>query len=113
MNRFSIRQLFALGFLGCVAGMAFALYLEYFQHLEPCPLCIFQRVAMIAAGLVFLAGTLHGPGAAGRWVYGGLAATAALAGVGLAARQVWLQHLPPDHAPACRPTPHSPLDMPP
>lgn len=104
MNHLSFRQLFALGFLGCVAGMAFALYLEYFQHLEPCPLCIFQRIAMIAAGLVFLAGALHGPRHTGRWVYAGLAAAVAMGGVGLASRHVWLQHLPADQVPACGPT---------
>ena len=104
MDRFTPRQMFALGFAGCVAGMSFALYLQYGQHLEPCPLCIFQRIAMISAGVVFLAGALHGPREWGRWVYAVLATLAAGAGVGLSARQVWLQGLPPDQVPACGPT---------
>jgi disulfide bond formation protein DsbB len=111
MNHLSFRQFYALGFLGCVAGMAFALYLQYGQHLEPCPLCIFQRVAMIAAGIFFLIGALHGPRAWGRWVHASLATFAALAGVGLAGRQVWLQHLPPDQAPSCGPTLSYLMDM--
>ncbi|MEW6166701.1 MAG: disulfide bond formation protein B [Pseudomonadota bacterium] len=101
---FSFRFLGFLGFLACVAGMAFALYLEHFRNYEPCPMCIFQRVAMIAAGLVFLAGALHGPRGGGRWVYAGLAALASAAGAAVAGRHVWLQSLPPDQVPACGPT---------
>jgi disulfide bond formation protein DsbB len=105
MNFPTFRQLCALGFLGCCGGMAFALYLEHFRHLEPCAMCIFQRVAMIAAGFVFLAGAIHGPkGLRGQRVYSRLAALASLAGIGLAARHVWLQSLPPDQVPACGPT---------
>ncbi len=91
--------------------MAFALYLEHFRGLEPCPLCVFQRVAMIAAGLVFLAGAVHAPRAGGRWAYAIAAAVAAGAGVGLAARHVWLQGLPPDQVPACGPTLDYLMDM--
>jgi disulfide bond formation protein DsbB len=100
----SFRFLSLLGFLGCALGLAFALVLQYFGHLEPCPMCIFQRVAMIGTGLVFLIGGLHGPGRAGRWVYAAAAALAAAVGAGIAARHVWLQHLPPDQVPACGPT---------
>ncbi|MGH8442445.1 MAG: disulfide bond formation protein B [Nevskiaceae bacterium] len=104
MNRFPIRWLYALGFAACAAGMAFVLYLEHFRGLEPCPMCVFQRVAMVAAGLVFLAGAIHAPRGAGRWAYSGLAALAAGAGAGIAGRHVWLQSLPPDQVPACGPT---------
>lgn len=105
MNFFSFRQLAALGFLGTCAAMGFALYLEHFRHLMPCAMCIFQRVAMMAAGVAFLAGAIHGPkGLAGRRVYSYLAALASLAGIGIAARHVWLQSLPPDQVPACGPT---------
>lgn len=105
MARFPIRALFALGFAACAGGMAFVLYLEHFRGLEPCPMCVFQRVAMVAAGLAFLVGMLHGPrGALGRWTYSGLAALASAAGAGIAARHVWLQGLPPDQVPACGPT---------
>lgn len=105
MNRVGIRGLFALGFAACAGGMAFVLYLEHYQHLEPCPMCVFQRVAMVAAGLAFLAGALHAPrGAPGRWIYSGLAALASAGGAGIAGRHVWLQNLPPDQVPACGPT---------
>lgn len=90
-------------FLFTLVAMAFALWLQYDQHLEPCPLCIFQRVAMMATGAVALLAFLHGPGRAGRRLYAGLTTLAALAGVGVAGRHVWLQHLPPDQVPSCGP----------
>lgn len=92
------------GFLACVIGMAFALYLEHVKGYEPCPMCIFQRVAMIAAGVLFLAGVIHGPSGAVRWLWSGLATTASAIGAGIAGRHVWLQSLPEDLRPACGPT---------
>ncbi len=92
------------GFLACVFGLLFALYLQHFQGLEPCPMCIFQRVSMAGAGLFFLIAALHNPAAAGRWVYSVLAALSAAAGAVIAGRHVWLQSLPADQVPACGPT---------
>lgn len=100
----SYRLLSFLGFLGCVGGLAFALYLQHFKGFEPCPMCIFQRVAMAVAGLFFLLGALHGPKGGGRWVYSGLAGLGAIGGALIAARHVWLQNLPADQVPACGPT---------
>lgn len=100
------RWRFLLGFIACAGSMAFALYLEHFQHLAPCALCVLQRVAMIATGLIFLVAGLHNPQAWGRHLYGLLAGAAALAGAAIAGRHVWLQSLPPDQVPACGP----PLD---
>jgi protein dithiol:quinone oxidoreductase len=100
------RWRFLLGFLACAASMAFALYLEHFRHLDPCALCVLQRVAMIATGVIFLIAVAHGPRNWGRQVYAALAAVAALVGAGIAGRHVWLQSLPPDLVPACGP----PLD---
>jgi disulfide bond formation protein DsbB len=104
MSRYGYRTFAALGFLACAAGIGFALFLQYGRGLEPCPMCIFQRIAMIATGAVFLIGALHGPRGNGRWVYGGLAFVTAAIGAGIAARQVWLQSLPADQVPACGPT---------
>ena len=81
--------------------MGFALYLQHYRHLEPCNLCIFQRVAMIGGGIFFLAGAVQGPKAGGRWFWSGLALLASIAGAAIAARHVWVQSLPPDQVPAC------------
>jgi disulfide bond formation protein DsbB len=93
----------ALGFLFCAGLMAYALYAQHGLGLEPCPLCILQRIAVIATGMVFLVAALHAPRGAGRWVYGLLAFLAASVGAGVAGRHVWLQSLPPDQVPACGP----------
>lgn len=100
----SYRSLSMLGFFACAGGLAFALYLQHFRGFDPCPMCIFQRVAMLGAGLFFLLGALHAPKGGGRAVYAGLAAVAAVIGALIAARHVWLQGLPPDQVPACGPT---------
>jgi protein dithiol:quinone oxidoreductase len=94
---------YALGFLVCAGVIGFALYLQYFQGEEPCPLCIFQRVAFMALGVVFLVAALHGPARIGAAVYGSLLLVAAAAGAAIAARHVWLQHLPRHMVPECGP----------
>jgi protein dithiol:quinone oxidoreductase len=102
--RASFRQQFLLGFLACTGLMAYALYSQYVLGYEPCPLCTFQRIAMIALGIAFLIGGLHSPGGAGgRRAYGVLALLPALAGIGIAGRHVWMQNLPPEAVPACGP----------
>ena len=90
-------------FLLTVIAMLFALWLQHAQHLEPCPLCVFQRMAMMATGAIALLAFLHGPGLTGRRIYAGLTTLAVLAGVGVAGRHVWLQHLPPEQVPSCGP----------
>jgi disulfide bond formation protein DsbB len=93
-----------LGFTACVFGMLFAvLVLQGYLELEPCPLCIFQRVAMIGMAAVFLVAALHNPRGWGARVYGTLILLVAGGGAAIAARQVWLQHLPADQVPACGP----------
>lgn len=100
----SFRLQFLFGFLVCGALLAYAVFAQYGQMFEPCPLCIFQRIAMAATGLVGLLGSLHAPKTApGRRAYGIVAFLASGIGAALAARHVWLQHLPPDQVPSCGP----------
>jgi disulfide bond formation protein DsbB len=91
----------ALGFLACVALMAYALYAQHVLGLEPCPLCIFQRVGVIAVGVVFLIAALHNPGARGARVYGVLLGLTAIAGALVSARHIWIQAQPPGTVAAC------------
>lgn len=91
-------------FLFCAAMMAVAYYMQYAMRLEPCPLCIMQRVFFVAAGLWALAAFLHNPAARGKLVYGIGSVILPLAGSGFAMRQIWLQHLPKDQVPACGPS---------
>ena len=60
---------YALGCCVCLGLMAYALYLQYVLDLEPCPLCILQRVCVSAMGLVFLVAFFHNPGRGGATVY--------------------------------------------
>lgn len=99
----SSRQVFAAIALASAFAMAFALYLQHGLGLEPCPLCVFQRVAMISTGVIAALAALHNPSATGRRIYAlGLVLTS-LAGVVVAGRHVWLQHLPADQVPSCGP----------
>jgi disulfide bond formation protein DsbB len=91
----------ALGFLACAGLMAYALYAQYGLGLAPCPLCIFQRVATIATGILFLIAALHDPRPTGARVYGALIALAALCGVLVSARHIWIQAQPPGTVAAC------------
>jgi protein dithiol:quinone oxidoreductase len=91
----------ALGFLACVALMAYALYAQHGLGLEPCPLCVFQRVAVIAVGVLFLAAAVHDPGGRGARVYGVLILVAVLVGVVISGRHIWIQAQPPGTVAAC------------
>ena len=97
----SRRAAYFLGFLVCALLMAFALYLQYAMDLEPCPLCVFQRMTMIATGVVFLVAALHGPRRGGAAFYAVLTLITAGIGAGLAAWQVWIQGQPKGSVPAC------------
>ena len=101
--RISVRIGHLGGALACAALLGYGLWLQHVDGLEPCPLCVFQRVAFIALGLVFLAAALHGPGRIAALIYGALGLVAAAAGAGIAGRHVWLQSLPADQVPACGP----------
>lgn len=104
MKYLSTRLVSLYIFLFCVAVMGIALYMEHVMRLEPCPLCIMQRVFFVAAGLLALVAFVHNPQARGKLIYGVGTAALALAGSGFALRQIWLQSLPKDQVPACGPS---------
>lgn len=97
----SIRQANALGFAACAAMFAYALYQQHVVGLTPCHLCIFQRIAVLVLGAVFLVAAVHAPRRGGARVYGVLIALAAAATAGIAGRHVWIQQQPPGSVPAC------------
>lgn len=104
MMRITRRNLLLTGFLFCVLLIAYALYTQYVLGLEPCPLCILQRVAVIALGLSFLFMALRPPQTKQSKFFASLLVMiVSSVGVGIAARHVWLQNLPPDKVPGCGP----------
>ena len=103
-KKWSFRSLCLAGFVACAGLIGFALFSQFQWYLNPCPLCIFQRIAFAAIGIVLLVAGLHAPsGTGGRRVYGVIALVPALVGAGIAARHVWLTHLPADQVPSCGP----------
>ncbi len=104
LSRLSVRQWSLAGLAFCVLMMAVALGLEHIVGLEPCPLCIFQRVAVISAGVVFALAAIHNPaGRLGAALYGVLGLAAVGGGIGVVSRHLWLQSLPADEVPSCGP----------
>ncbi|MDD5274922.1 MAG: disulfide bond formation protein B [Methylovulum sp.] len=101
--RFNPRLCFLLGFLGCTFLLGMGAYFQFVDGLEPCPLCISQRIAIFATGLCFLVAAIHNPGEAGVKTYAVVGAAIALCGAAISTRHVWLQHLPPDKVPECGP----------
>ena len=95
----SHRYIYLLGVVGCATLMAIALYFQYVMDLEPCPLCIVQRISFVLIGVLCLIAFIHNPAGWGNRVYGMLGAVFAVAGGTVAARHVWLQHLPPELVP--------------
>lgn len=90
----STRALFLISFLVCLGLMGFGMYLQHVKNLEPCPLCIMQRYAFIAVGMVGLIAAVHNPRGWGRVIYALLMLIGAGLGAGVAGRQIWLQYHP-------------------
>ena len=97
------RSLNFVGFISCAGLMAYALYAEHVLYLMPCPLCVFQRIAVISLGVIFLVAAVHNPAGKGRNVYSMLVLLAAGAGIGVAGWHIWIQNLPADEVPSCGP----------
>ncbi|WP_144392708.1 disulfide bond formation protein B [Pleionea sediminis] len=89
----------------CAALIGAALYFQHVENLEPCPLCIFQRMVVMAFGAWFLVKAIHGPRpeAKMQWVYFVIGLLIAVLGIFLSGRHVWLQSLPEHLVPACGP----------
>jgi disulfide bond formation protein DsbB len=90
-----------LGFAASFGLVAFALYIQARDHLEPCPLCISQRIAFMALGTAFLAAMLHNPTGLWRKLHGGLQCVIAATGIGIALRHIWIQRHPEEVMSEC------------
>lgn len=85
------RWLFAGIALVCAALLSYGFYLQYVEFLDPCPLCMVQRVCFAAVGVAALLAVVHGGIPK---FYAALTGVFALLGAGVAGRQIWLQHTP-------------------
>jgi disulfide bond formation protein DsbB len=89
------RRLYNLAGFGVTAAlMGYALFAQLVQGYEACPLCMFQRFAMIALGLVFVVAAVHAPRGAGARSYAVLGLLVAAIGAGISGWHLWLQYSP-------------------
>ena len=89
------RRFFAVISLACLGLLVFGMYLQHVVGLEPCPMCIVQRYAMVLVALVAgVAATRNGRGAL--LASGLLLVLISGLGAFVAARQSWLQWYPPE-----------------
>ena len=92
---FQLRRLLVLIALFCLGLLAFGWYLQTYQGLEPCPMCIVQRYCMVLVALIAFLGAAC-PKILGQKLAAGGVILVALAGFGTALRQSWLQWYPPE-----------------
>ena len=78
-------------------------YFEEFLGLDPCYLCITQRVFLLLAGIIFLISTIHNPKNLFKKVYSYVAIFFCSAGAYFSIKQLYLQSLPEDQVPQCGP----------
>lgn len=101
-RRATSRVLLALAVALVALGMAGGLFFQHVLLLEPCPLCVVQRLAIIGVGLFAGLGLLaRGPG--GQLAAAAPAALLALAGAGVAAWHSWILVYPPESMSCGRP----------
>lgn len=101
--KFTPRKWFVAVFFVCSSLLAFAFYQQYRNFLDPCPLCVFQRIGFMGMAFFALLAAIHDPQRTGRCIYGLLTGLFAAFGAGIAGRHVWLQSLPADQVPECGP----------
>ncbi len=105
MQKFlTYRNLNLLAAFVVVVAMSVAFFFQYVMQFEPCPLCISQRIAIVIIGFFFLMAGLHNPiNKLPKILYALFSFIFAAIGLALAARQLYLQSLPPDQVPTCLP----------
>jgi disulfide bond formation protein DsbB len=93
-------------FLFCCSLIGAAYYFEKYQGMNPCPLCVFQRIGVVLVGVWFLIRAIHGPNIQSRWHFGYSIAglVSAILGSIPAIRHVYIKSLPEDQVPACGPS---------
>lgn len=103
LNKITPRLWYLLITVCCASLLGFALYNQYVDYLDPCPLCIFQRVVFFWMGAFALLASIHNPGRTGQQIYTWLMVSGALLGSAIAGRHIWLQNLPAGKVPECGP----------
>ncbi|MDP1595256.1 MAG: disulfide bond formation protein B [Methylotenera sp.] len=77
-----------IGFIACFGLVGLALWIQTRYNLEPCPLCISQRIMFMALGVLFLLAAIFKQTLK---FFAALQVVAALGGAGVAIRHWWIQ----------------------
>ena len=88
---FSGKTGYLIGFVASFGIVILALVIQTVYKLEPCPLCITQRMFFMGLGLLFLIGAFIKPASLLQKIFTGLQVLAALGGAGWAMRHWYLQ----------------------
>ena len=97
LGRLSVRQMLLAICIACVGMLAYGLYLQHVVGLEPCPMCIVQRYALVLVAII--AGVVSASGKKSLQIGGVfLLLLVAAFGAFVAARQSFLQWYPPEVA---------------
>jgi disulfide bond formation protein DsbB len=94
-SRWALAALLLIG--GMIGG---AQFMEHVLKLDPCPLCLMQRLWTLFAGIIVLVALSHAPH---NRICPSLVMLCSVIGGGFSLRQLWLQSLPPDQVPSCGP----------
>jgi len=98
------QRLVSLAIVVLVSGLlGYAYYTQYVEYLDPCPLCLTQRFFYFLAGIFALLAAFNVRSVTWQKVMAAVVFISSIGGMGTAARQVWLQHLPPEKVPECGP----------
>lgn len=95
------RLVWSAGVLATVSLLSFGYYLQYVKYLDPCPLCITQRLFYMLVGGASMCGLIAIRHRVWQRLVAIVAMLGAVGGIVVAGRQVWLQHLPPEQVPEC------------
>lgn len=97
----SVQHGYFAAFLLTVLLLCAALFLEMYQGMVPCPLCLLQRYVMGLLAIIFLVGLPLSGKKSGQVITALFALLVSVLGIVIAGRQVWLQHLPPNLSSNC------------
>ena len=99
----SFRNINSLIAVACAGLIGTAYYMEYVLFLDPCPLCMVQRILVLLVGVLCFIAFIHNPKHRGQIRYAAGVLVVSILGAAAAGRHVWLQNLPSERIPECFP----------
>ena len=100
----SNRIIYLLVFLACAGLLAAAYVFEYVYYMDPCPLCIMQRIAVLLIGISGLVGFIFASSMLAKVSASIFMLLSSILGMSVAGRHIWIQGLPADEIPTCGPS---------